>query len=181
MDRGAWSVAVHGVTKSWTQLSNRIELNWISENSKNIYLTFSVLFSIFMLDHVLSLFLTLCRWFTKGQSQQEIFFYRISWCLHMIISVWLVKYLICNQYWKIPLYAFLFNLLPMCLHAKLLQLCLTLFDTTDSSLPGSFVHRILQVRVLEWVAMSPSRWSSRPRDQTCVFYVSCFGRWVHYH
>ena len=27
MDREVWSAAVHGVTKSWTQLSNRTELN----------------------------------------------------------------------------------------------------------------------------------------------------------
>ena len=31
---------------------------------------------------------------------------------------------------------------------------------------GSSVHGILQVRILEWVAMLPSRGSSRPRDQT---------------
>ena len=28
MDREAWHVAVHGVTKSWTQLSDWTELNW---------------------------------------------------------------------------------------------------------------------------------------------------------
>ena len=28
-DREAWHAAVHGVTKSWTQLSNWIELKWI--------------------------------------------------------------------------------------------------------------------------------------------------------
>ena len=28
MDREAWSAAVHGVTKSWTWLSDLIELNW---------------------------------------------------------------------------------------------------------------------------------------------------------
>ena len=28
MDREAWHVAVHGVAKSWTQLSNWTELNW---------------------------------------------------------------------------------------------------------------------------------------------------------
>ena len=28
MDREAWSAAVHGVTKSWTQLSDWTELNW---------------------------------------------------------------------------------------------------------------------------------------------------------
>ena len=30
MDREAWHAAVHGVTKSWTQLSNWTELNWSS-------------------------------------------------------------------------------------------------------------------------------------------------------
>ena len=28
MDREAWSAAIHGVTKSWTQLSDWTELNW---------------------------------------------------------------------------------------------------------------------------------------------------------
>ena len=28
LDREAWSAAVHGVSKSWTQLSNWTELNW---------------------------------------------------------------------------------------------------------------------------------------------------------
>ena len=30
MDREAWLAAIHGVTKSWTRLSNWTELNWIS-------------------------------------------------------------------------------------------------------------------------------------------------------
>ena len=38
--------------------------------------------------------------------------------------------------------------------AKSLQLCLTLSDPTDCSLPGSSVHGIFQARLLEWVAMS---------------------------
>ena len=37
--------------------------------------------------------------------------------------------------------------------AKTLQSCLTLFDPMDYSLPSSFVHRILQVRILEWVSV----------------------------
>ena len=41
-------------------------------------------------------------------------------------------------------------------HAKLLQLCLTLCDPMDCSLPGSSVHGILQARILEWVAMPSS-------------------------
>ena len=37
--------------------------------------------------------------------------------------------------------------------AKLLQLCPTLCDPIDSSPPGSSVPRILQERILEWVAI----------------------------
>ena len=36
----------------------------------------------------------------------------------------------------------------------------------DCSPPSSSVHGILQARILEWVAISFSRGSSRPRDQT---------------
>ena len=38
----------------------------------------------------------------------------------------------------------------------------------DCSLPGSSLHGILQARELEWVAISFSRGSSQPRDQTRV-------------
>ena len=40
--------------------------------------------------------------------------------------------------------------------AKTLQSYLTLFDPMDCSPPSSFVHRILQVRILEWVSMPSS-------------------------
>ena len=38
--------------------------------------------------------------------------------------------------------------------AKSLQLCPTLHDLMDCSLPGFSVHGIFQVRVLEWGAIS---------------------------
>ena len=44
------------------------------------------------------------------------------------------------------------------------QLCLTLCDPMDCSLPGSSVHEILQARILEWVVIPFSRATSRPRD-----------------
>ena len=44
------------------------------------------------------------------------------------------------------------------------QSCLTLFNPIDCSLPGSSVHGILQARILEWVATSFFRGSSKPRD-----------------
>ena len=47
-------------------------------------------------------------------------------------------------------------------------------------LPGSSVNGLLQVRILEWVALPSSRGSSQPRDQTCVSYVSYTGRQVFY-
>ena len=46
--------------------------------------------------------------------------------------------------------------------AKFLQSCLTLCDPLDCSPSDSSVHRILQERILEWVAMPSSRGSSRP-------------------
>ena len=51
-------------------------------------------------------------------------------------------------------------------YLKVTQSCLTLCDPMDCSLPSSSVHGILQARVLEWVAISFSRGSSRPKDQT---------------
>ena len=58
------------------------------------------------------------------------------------------------------------------------QSCLSLCDPLDCSSPGSSLHGIFQARILEWVAISYSRGSSPPRDQTCV---SCIGRQILYH
>ena len=46
----------------------------------------------------------------------------------------------------------------------------------DCSPPSSSVHGILQARILQWVAISFSRGSSRPRDRTQVSHVAgrCF-------
>ena len=53
---------------------------------------------------------------------------------------------------------------------KGIQLCLTLCDSRDDSPPGSLVHGILHVKILEWVVVPFSRGSSQPRDGT---WVSC--------
>ena len=45
-------------------------------------------------------------------------------------------------------------------------------DFLDCGPPHSSVHGILQARILEWVAISFSRGSSRPRDQTYVFWIA---------
>ena len=48
------------------------------------------------------------------------------------------------------------------------QSCLTLWPHGLYSPSGSSVHEILQARILEWVAIPFSRWSSWPRDWTWV-------------
>ena len=54
--------------------------------------------------------------------------------------------------------------------SEVTQSCLTLCDPVDCSLPGFSVHGIFLARVLEWVAISFSRGSCRPRDWT---WISC--------
>ena len=46
----------------------------------------------------------------------------------------------------------------------------------NCSPPRSSIHGIFQARILEWVAISFSRGSSRPRDQTQVSHIAgrCF-------
>ena len=51
------------------------------------------------------------------------------------------------------------------------QLCPTLRDPMDCSLPSPSVHGIFQARVLEWIPISFSRGSSRPRDGTQVSHI----------
>ena len=50
---------------------------------------------------------------------------------------------------------------------------LTLCNPMDCSPPGSFVHGMIQGRILELVAISFSGGSFLPRDQTCI---SCISR-----
>ena len=65
--------------------------------------------------------------------------------------------------------------------AQLLHLCPTLCDPWTVAHQAS-LHGILQARLLEWVAMPSSRESSRPRDWTCISYVSCTlgGFFIHW-
>ena len=60
------------------------------------------------------------------------------------------------------------NIVKAIYDSEVTQLCLTLCDPVECSLPGSSFHGILQARVLEWVAISFSRGSSRPSDQSQI-------------
>ena len=69
----------------------------------------------------------------------------------------------------------------VCVCAKLLQSCMTACDPVDGSLQAPLSMGTVQARILEGVASCFSRGSSRPRDRTQVFCISCIGRWVVYH
>ena len=131
MDREVWSAAVHGVTKSWTRLSDWTELKVTmyfieSQNmeghfgfKRNEALTFKLILGL----------ATVARQSCAGQ---------IRWqCLYLDVLTSL-----------------------QCSSAKSLQSCLTLCNPMDCSPPGSSVHGILQARILEWVAMPFSKRSS---------------------
>ena len=55
--------------------------------------------------------------------------------------------------------------------SEVAQSCPTLCDPMNCSPPGFSVHGIFQARILEWVAISFSRRSSRPRDWTRVSHI----------
>ena len=56
--------------------------------------------------------------------------------------------------------------------SEVAQSCPTLCDPMDCP-PFFSVHEIFQARILEWVAISFSRGSSRPNDQTQVSHIAC--------
>ena len=55
-----------------------------------------------------------------------------------------------------------------CKRREVTQSCLSLYDPMDCSPPDSLTHGIFQAWILEWVAISFSRGSSRPRNWTQV-------------
>ena len=60
--------------------------------------------------------------------------------------------------------------------SEIAQSCRTLCNPVDCSLPGSYIHVILQARILQWVAISFSMGSSQLRDRTQVSCIAgrCF-------
>ena len=70
------------------------------------------------------------------------------------------------------------GMLTVLLVCSVSQSCPTLCDSIDCS---SSAHGISQARILEWVSISSSRGSSRPREQTCISCVSCISKQTLYH
>ena len=88
---------------------------------------------------------------------------------HTTINIFLRNQLACLNF-ILKWYILVLYMLYMC--AKSLQSCPTPCNTMDHSVPGSFVHGILQAKILEWVAMPFSRGSSPPRYWTHISYIS---------
>ena len=86
-----------------------------------------------------------------------------------------------SSYWRCKSRCFFFFLKLSCFCCcccLVAQLCLTLCNPMDCCPPGSSLHGISQARILEWVAISFSRGSSQPRNQTPI---SCIGGQILHH
>ena len=60
----------------------------------------------------------------------------------------------------------------VCVFVLVAQLCLILCNPMDYSPPTSSVPGISRARILEWVAITFSRGSSQPKDQTWLSYIT---------
>ena len=111
--------------------------------------------------------------FTFWNSFHNHLLFHSSVCLHYISALTPNNSSIINPHLvisSVPLFWILFlshlsSIVPL-VCVLVAQSCPSLCDPMDYSLPGSSVHRILQVRILEWVPISVSRGSSQPRDWT---------------
>ena len=88
----------------------------------------------------------------------------------IIIQLQIKQRIICIIYIN-----YIFLVYYLCVHvcARSFQSCPTLCDLWTVTHQAPLSMGILQARRLEWVAMPHSRGSSKPRDQTCIFFVSC--------
>ena len=109
------------------------------------------------------------RWEAQGESiSQE------DWHLYYIESDTNWAY----YYFSLGFYHSLLSLSTLCCVLSWVWLFVSLMGY---SLPGFFVHGIVQTRILEWDAISYSRGSPQPRSQTWVSYNSCIGRQILYY
>ena len=101
------------------------------------------------------------HWPHKGtqtiQSQEGRMYILNSDCFLFFFLIQFLSWFLANQQ------------LSVCMHA---QSCLILCNPMDCSTQVFSVHGIFQARILEWIAISFSRKSSQPRDQTCISYMS---------
>ena len=71
---------------------------------------------------------------------------------------------------------FLLQCMKVKSESQVAQLCLTLCDPMDCSLPGSSIHGIFQARVLEWVAIAFSCAAAAAGKSLSVIYWKEMGK-----
>ena len=150
----------------WSQLSSSPQQNFCSENrlKRNVWICFQWL--LLGMGGVLYAN-TVCCHESVILVESRALCVVLGWLFRL---VWTAKVWLCDGHglpWKENRLSAGRSL------ASVAQLCLTLCDPMDCSLPGSSVHGIFQARILEWVAISYSRWSSQPRDRTRVSCTAC--------
>ena len=100
-----------------------------------------------------------------------------SWCHYMLLkrvhffSLLLLFFFLIHSMDTKPIFYFFTpyrNCAHACKVASVLSCCL---QPMECSTPGSYVHGILQAKILEWVAIPSFRGSSQPRNWTSVSYV----------
>ena len=103
-------------------------------------------------------------------ASHSLFFHLLNW--NIVYLQCCVSFRYITSWFSLCIYA--------CVCAPLLCY-LTLCDPMSCNMPGSSVHGIFQARILEWVAISSSRISSWPKDQTHVSCISSTSRWILHH
>ena len=148
MDREAWRAAIHGVAKSRTRLSDWTELNqsWLffrlgNKNPEQNKPSNSFFFCLFSLRTLIILY-------------------------HLPPTVGVVSHTLNSSQRLACMLAIVYwvHIYTWSLCVLVAQSCLTLCHPMDPS--GSYLHGILQARILEWAAVTFSRGSSRLRDWT---------------
>ena len=133
MDRGAWKAAVHGVTKSQTLLSD-----------------FTFTFHFHALEKEIATHSSILAWRIPGMGEPPL---RWAAIYGVAQSQTRLKWLSSSSSRYILIIS---NIICSCSCSNLSDSC----DSTGCSPLGSSVRGILQVRILEWVAMPSSRGSS---------------------
>ena len=137
------------------------------------------IFTIFYYNNVIALSFYFCLFFTYRR------IWHINTCFWQNPEVSKVswRYLKYNRIFSVNIFTIRYNISTSkfwsyCCCCLVAKLCLTLYDLMNYSPSGSSIRGISQARILEWVAISFSRGSSQPRDQTCI---SCIAGRFFYH
>ena len=175
-DRGAWWAAVYGVAQSWTRLKRlSSSSSGLSGSMWNLCCAMWDLCSAWALPRGSTL-LSSCG--ERAQLSHGMWNLSPPAGIEPTSPALEGEFLTTRPPGKSP--TWLFNQSSSTFNSFTSLSRVWLCDPMDCSPLGSSVHGILQARILEWVAISFSRGSSRPRDQTQVSCIAgrCFNLWA---